>query len=186
MWHGQVQETPWNAKWKQQIDDWRKALGCVGFWADLKPWTSLPGRQYQGISRSPRVMAILDTVAIHVLGGAAAAARALAMPTRVQFIEAAMRNTIVDISQNPIRRAFSNSSGEAKCLTTSSTLYSYRRDSLMLPLEKLFVQGHGRDTQIPDSMTCNALEELAGMGISLPCLATLLIGVALSTGLSTH
>ena len=59
------------------MQDWRQQLGCTGELANLKPWTTLPGRQLLGISKTPRILAILDAAAIDVLGGASKAAEAL-------------------------------------------------------------------------------------------------------------
>ena len=167
-------------EWSKQIQDWRQKLGAVGALADLRPWTSLPERRYKGLSCTDRALASLDCVCMEVLGGAASAERAMRRPDRVEIVEGALRDTFVDLSQNPARRAFSHAGGVCRCLHTGSIVYSFRRDGIILPIEKMFLQGHPRDLQIPPCMTVKELDDLAAMGISLPCLASILLALSLS------
>lgn len=173
------------AKWQVQIQDWRVQLGCLGMWEVLRPWTSLPNRKYLGIKPGPRILAILGLVTIEILGGAESTAKLLSEHPSVYVpkIVTAMEGIIVDVSQNPIRRAFTNNKGISKCMTTSSQLYSYKRDGLILPREQLYFQGHSRALKFPPKMSQKSIHDLAGVGISLPCLGMIFSSMLVTTGL---
>lgn len=167
-----------------QIADWLDELGLrQGEFQNLRLWTGMPGVKLTGVAHTARVLQILDCVTIQCLGGAKAARSILREADAANIIKARMEDVVVDLSQNPIRRAFSNDSGVAKCLTTSSVLYSYGRDRIILPLEKLFLQGHGPATKIPEAMSDRAIHELAGQGISLPILGLIVIALQTTVGL---
>jgi hypothetical protein len=85
-----------------------------------------------------------------------------------------MQHVYVDTSQSHGRRCFTSDSGNTNCLTTSTQLYSFGRDSLVLAKELMFLQGHKRDIVIPSGMSDAKLADLAGEGICLPCLASVL------------
>lgn len=168
-------------KWSGQILNWKQQLGATGAFASLKPWTSQPGLRLTGISATTRVKAILDCVALDVLGGATetAALMGSAGPAFHSIVREKLAGVIVDLSQNPCRKAFTNASGIAKCMLTSSILYSYQRDGVILPLEMLLIQGHSPTIRIPPSMMPDEMLELATMGITLPNLAALLLALCL-------
>jgi len=173
-------------KWHVQIQDWRSDLGCVGRLEILRPWTHLRNRKYLGIKLTSRILAILDLVTIQVLGGAEKTARLLNLCSEEVYtstIEFAMKDIIVDLSQNPCRKAFTNVSGISKCMTTSSQLYSYKRDGVILPCEQMYFQGHGRATKFPPEMSQKNIHDLAGQGISLPCLGAVFVALLATTGL---
>lgn len=170
-------------KWKQQIDDWRLDLGCKGFLRNIRPWTTVAPWRYKGINVTQRHLEILDCVALHFLGGAKRAEEILSKSNARDLIVGTLQHAVVDLSQNPIRRAFSDIDGTAKCLTTSSVLYSFSRDRILLPFEKMLLQGHSMTLKIPRSMPNKCLNELAGMGISLPTLGLIFVAMMNSTGL---
>lgn len=162
--------------WKVQARELRQDMGVP---SRLHPWT--PGRKLTGMPRSARVLECLDLACLQFLGS-----------DRIQSGQAAdldieneTRDLFVDVSQNPIRKAFTNSAGVSKCLTTSSSLYSFHRDGTVLPLEHLMFQGHGKEVCIPTTMTQAELKELAGEGICLPCLGAIMISL-LSAGCFAH
>ena len=169
-------------KWHVQVLDWREKLGCVGSLEVLRPWTGLRGRRYLGLKATSRVQAILDLVTIESLGGAQKTAALLQQAPEVYepAIFKTMENVIVDVSQNPARKAYSNIDGIAKCMHTASVLYSFKRDGIILPCEQMLFQGHSRDIVYPRTMSQKAIHDLAGMGISLPCLG-LIFSVLLVT-----
>ena len=143
----------------------------------MSPWTSKT-RKYHGLRATERIKAILDCVAIEVLGG----------PTKVAVMKdheicKGLENTLVDVSQNPIRRAFTNQKGEAKCLHTNTVLYSFHRDGVVLPFEQMLLLGHSRSLQIPACMKDKDLQSLSGMGICLPCIGLVLTSMMVTTGL---
>ena len=96
-----------------------------------------------------------------------------------------LRGILVNFSQNPGRRPVSSSSGNAQTLTTSSQLYSFERDRVLLGLEHLRMQGWP-DVQVPEDMSDQQLKELAGEGMALPCIGSILFALYLCKGFPTH
>lgn len=169
-------------KWQVQILDWRAQQGCLGKFDGLRPWTGF-NRKYEGIRATSRVLAILDLVTIEVLGGAQRTFEIMQRFNGEKVIAHEMQEILVDISQNPVRRAFSNQDKIAKCMTTSSLIYSFKLDRIILPFEQMLIQGHPPSFQIPGSVAQKAIQDLAGMGICLPCLGLIVVSMQVSTGL---
>ena len=94
-----------------------------------------------------------------------------------------MKDVMLDYSQNPFRRAFTNSCGRNYTLTTSTTLYHFGRDRILLPPEYMRMQGWDSTMVVPGDMTATELRVLAGEGMALPCLASVLYGIYLVKGL---
>eukprot|EP00439_Symbiodinium_sp_Y106_P030818 s7503_g3.t1 len=94
----------------------------------------------------------------------------------------ALNDALVDFSQSHGRRPFSNTDGTAHCLTSSSQLYSFRLDRCLLPVEHLFLQGYPVSVAVPEELNDRDVRSIAGEGIALPCLATLIWAVFLYKG----
>ena len=168
------------AKWRKQIEEWKARLGAGGELEHLRPWTRF--NQPKGLPNTERVRAILDCVCLQTVGTERVVAL-LKEPTGPAQIRALMSGVFVNVSQNPMRQAFTNKRGIAKCLHTATQLYSFQRNRIILPYELMLLQGHSRGVQIPELMPKKDLHDLAGMGISLPSLGVLVAGVMLSVGL---
>ena len=134
---------------------------------DIRPWTSLPGLEWRGLNPTERVKAILDAVACEKLP---------ARKLRASLAEKRelLKHVYVDVSQNPVRRCFTNADGMSPCLTTGTKLYSFYRQGVLLPIELLLLQGHRRGLRVPEDVPQGSLKELAGEGFFLPCMATVL------------
>ena len=171
------------AKWRQQAEAWKVRLGATGELKDLKPWTSLPGLQLRGVPDTARSRCILDLVALEMLGGAREAAAHIAAKGGPRLIKQALSQTLVDLSQNPVRRSHTGVTGYTKCLHTNTILYSFKRDRVILPLEEMVMMGHSTAIQIPTDMSVRELKCLAGMGIYLPTLGAVIVSLMLSVGL---
>ena len=130
-----------------------------------------------GMNLTPRIACLLDCVAAELLGK-----DFRGRDTPFSEKQQLLRHAYADVSQNPKYRSFTKNSLTG-CLTTSTLLYSYRRDGLVLPIELMTIQGHRRDLSIPESMTGNNLKDLAGEGMFLGCLATVLWSLYLTKGL---
>ncbi len=89
----------------------------------------------------------------------------------------ALKDTIVDISQNHARRPLS-SNGVAHTLTTSSKLYSFAQNRLLTGVEHLILQGYPFDLD-PSTLSESDLRTVAGEGIALPCLGVLIMCLCL-------
>lgn len=142
---------------------------------DERPWSE--HMSCGGLNITPRIACLLDCVA------------AEGLPTekrssKVSFQEkkALLRHMYADVSQNPKYRAFSKQ-GVTSCLTTSTLMYSFQRDGVVLPIELMTIQGHRRDLVFPPSMTASQVKDLAGEGMFLPCLATIVWSLYLVNGL---
>lgn len=149
-------------KWQVQLADWLGSLGIPPAMQNMSPWSNQS--TFKG---TPRVLSLIDAVVWEKLGKHA---------TRMPRIEKAEKliDIYVDISQNHIRRPFTNSSGITGTMTTGSQFFSYDRDSLVTPYEQLLWHGHSRTLTVPENIKASSLKALAGEGMSLPCLGTVL------------
>ena len=140
-----------------------------------KPWSPYMDRA-SGFQPTQRVETILDLVAVQHLG---------LQNTDMPFAgkKRLLRDVFCDISQNPKFKAYSSDSGKAPCLATSTTLYSFGEDRLILPIELLYFQGHSRGIKIPDAMRSSQVRDLAGEGMAVPCLGTVIWALYLTKGL---
>lgn len=120
--------------------------------------------QLQGVSPTPRVLDLIDVVASSFM-----AANGLSMSQ----LSDALAPILLDISQSHSRKAFSHG-GLHKCLTTSSTLYSFKLERVILPQEMLKWQGYPATLKVPDECTQTDLRDFCGEGMFLPSLATCL------------
>ena len=98
------------------------------------------------------------------------AAKALSRPGAAK----GLKDIYVDVSQSLDRNCFSSAEGIVPCFTSSTELYSYGQDRIILPEEMLAMHGFGAVT-VPDSVDIRDLKRMAGTGMSLPCLGTILL-----------
>ena len=171
------------AQWEHQVSEWKVHLGATNELASLEPWTSLPGLRLAGVPATLRVKEILNCLCMEVLGGARATQKLMQKDNFHSVVKAKMSGYICDLSQNPCRHAYTNAEGINKCMTTSSILYAFDRDRVILPLEMMLIQGHKDTLRIPPSTSPNELHDLAAMGISLPNLACIFLAIWLQLGL---
>ena len=147
---------------------------------DLKPWSSLPVR-YTGFEPTDRVRELLDLVVVAKLGvNICRQILELGPEQAVAQLSASLSSMYVDISQNPSRRPYTNDDEISKRLTTSSRIYSFARQGLALPLELLYWQGHSRSVRLPHDMPQNRIRDLAGEGICLPVLGSIITGLRMA------
>jgi hypothetical protein len=127
---------------------------------------SLAGIELKGIHRTPRVMDILD---VHTAATISDLKR-----KGPDAVKDCMKNMFSDVSQQVGRKCCTNKDGISHCLTTSTELYSYALDSVVLPMELMQIQGHSSHAIVPQTMKPRELRDLAGEGMNLPCLGTVL------------
>ena len=169
-------QTVWS-QWQLQAKDIRKNLGVP---MSLKPWSAREDEFLMtGLSKTNRILEILDLAVIDTLvakhqGSSTDAIIELNRATSPRELKALMSDIYVDVSQNPVRKAWTNRNRVSKCLTTSTQLFSLARDRMILPIELLYLQGHTREVRIPSSMSQTSIRDLAGEGMHLACLGTLL------------
>ncbi len=147
-------------KWSVQLADWVKEMGIPRL--EPSPWC---GRNELGFSR--RVCGLIDAVVWAKLGIGA---------KNKSFSEKreALLHVYVDVSQNPGRRPFTNQHGTTGTMTTSSLFYSFGRGDFVLPFEMLLWHGHSRTLVVPKDVKSSQIKTLAGEGMSLPCLGTII------------
>lgn len=144
---------------------WRKHIAALKRrWKvsnDFCPWTESPSFKGYGLAKTPRVLSILDGVAIEKSQGKRVTRRVL---------KNNLKNTYVDVSQSLPRKAFTNSKGVNRTQTTSTRLYSYENDALVIGKEMLGLHGQPISTMtFPNEIKDNVLHELAGEGMAVPC-----------------
>jgi hypothetical protein len=154
--------------WKIESAQWRTQLNVS---PSYKPWTSLDTFKGAGVPRTGRVLDFLDMVCADKI-------KNLRSPTP-QNIKVALTGVYADYSQSHGRRNFTSNANMSRCLCTSSSLYSYDRDTMILPLEMLMWHGHPKDVKIPPKMTQGQLKIMAGSGMALQSLSTVIWGIHL-------
>ena len=93
-----------------------------------------------------------------------------------------LSETVVDCSQNPVRKPFNHTS-TWPTLCTSSVLYHFGLDRVLLPIEHLHLQGHTEATAVvPDSLSQSEIRSLAGEAMPLPVLGLLILSLLLTKG----
>ena len=93
-----------------------------------------------------------------------------------------IKNVIVDISQNPSRRNFTNENGFAHTIC-SARLVHLGRKRVVTPREMMWLQGHNvKTTVVPEDIDHEDLRWLAGEGMALPCLGLALWCLCLVKG----
>ena len=93
-----------------------------------------------------------------------------ARKSQAKLVQEAIRNTVVDTSQNPGRRPFSGDDDVLHTMCTGATLAHLGRGRMILPEEMMYLQGHNAlRTCFPDDMSANDIRKLAGEGMALPC-----------------
>ncbi|CAE7834440.1 unnamed protein product [Symbiodinium sp. CCMP2592] len=139
------------AKWKLKAAEARIAIG-----------TSRDDFVGEGLRLTARQQDLIDTVAAKVL-----------LSKRGQLAVDVLKDTYLDISQGHDRMKHSRADGVACTFTTSTLLYSYSEDRVVLPLEMMLMHGFPRSAIAPRSIGQRALKDMVGNGMSLPCLATM-------------
>ncbi|CAE7649969.1 unnamed protein product, partial [Symbiodinium microadriaticum] len=160
------------AQWRVHAANWRGELQAP---LDHKPWTS----KHEGSRRqlSKRALDLVDCAAMQSWKRARLSAAA-SSTARADVLH----NCIVDVSQSHSRHPFSSEDGVAHCLTTSSRLFSFRRERLLQGIEHMFLQGYPVNTKLPENMSEHAAKHLAGEAVALPCLAVLVWSIFQAKG----
>ena len=162
------------SQWRVQSIQLRRELGAE---KEENPFLTL-GYESVGLTMTARVSEILGLAALAVFKAHGIDYKD---PDQLEHAKEALRHIYVDVSQNPTRRAWTNpATSVSKCLTTSTCLYSFGRGRRVLPGELMFLQGHSKEICIPESMTPSGLRDLAGEGMTLPCLGSLVLGLRLA------
>ena len=126
-------------------------------------WTSRDEFVAEGLRLSARHQDLIDTLAVKLL-----------LAKRGQHALDVLKDTYLDISQGHDRMKHSRADGVACTFTTSTLLYPYSEDRVVLPFEMMLMHGFPRSAIAPRSIGQRALKDMVGNGMSLPCLATMI------------
>ena len=160
-------------KWRHQIIQWRDQLGVSDTYL---PFTKL-GMEIRGMGKlTPRVSAILNMVVAEKVKSSK-----LRKETKAA-VKKTIAKTVVDVSQNPSRKTFTNKDGFMRTMTSSSKLVHLGRGSILLPREMLWLQGHNQNCHMPEHVSMDQIRKLAGEGMALPCLAVCIWSQFLTCG----
>ena len=163
-----MEATKGGGAWRGQICEWREAARIP---VHVTPWSPYAS----GVPQLDRVQALLDVAAAEALGPSH-------WKDSYDVKKQLLKNVYMDVSQNPTHKAVTRA-GISPCLCTSSSIYSFGADRFILPFELLLWQGHRRTLRIPESMRSSELRSLAGEGICLPCLGSIIWALYLTKGL---
>ena len=135
----------------------RAKLGISG---KFSPWTGRPEFVGEGIPHTPRVLDLLDVAASERLSSG-------------QGFNA----FYCDCSQSHSRAVWTRASGANPTFTTSTLLYAFHADRIVLPWEMCLMHGFPASARIPASVSQGDFKRLIGNGMSCPCVAVLLWGL---------
>ena len=162
-------------KWRSQIAEERRLRNLP---SSVKVWS--PFMQATGLRVTERISEILDVFAASKLSDLGAN---LFESTSFSEKKKLLEHQYCDVSQNPKYKSCTNQIGITGCLATSTVLYSFGRDRLILPFELALLQGHRRGIKFPDSMSSSQIRDLMGEGMHLACLGTVVWCLCLTKGL---
>lgn len=132
---------------------------------EFRPWTSRPSFTAKGVRLTDRIRDLMDSVVIDRMSQG--------KQTLTQIVKD-MDDTFLDFSQSHQRKCWTQVNGINKCLTTSSTIYSYGADRLVLPIETLKFMGYPDSLKLPYPMSHHDIRDFVGEAMCLPCVATVL------------
>ena len=134
---------------------------------DFKTWDLC------GMEENDRITTILNLVALEKTQG---------VRRSDSNIKKHTKTTIVDVSQNPCRKAWTGkNSNHTMCSSTIQVHMGLKR--IITPREMMLEQGHSpSNMNIPEDMPPGSVRKLAGQGMALPCIGTCLWGMFLTKG----
>ena len=141
----------------------------------FKPWTGRSQFQGIGLSKTARVLELLDLVCLQAMSHFAKTAKI--SQTELfsgKNMDKALENVYVDVSQSCSRMVATTQKGVTPTFTTSSQVYSFRLDRLLTPAEIMLIHGHSLQTRFPLDLTAANLRRLAGEGMAVYCVATVI------------
>ena len=95
-------------------------------------------------------------------------------------VQPELNGKLLDYSQSHLRKPITGDNGISRCLTTSSRLFFFEQQRNLQPIEHLMLQGYEKDVKLPIGFSANDVRRVAGEGIALPCLGTLLWALRLT------
>ena len=155
---------PATKKWWKESVTWRNSLGVS---PKYSPWTSRAEFRGAGMRLNDRKKDLLDVVVADRMYRS----KKLHQGLDSKQIAELMKDVWLDVSQSHSRKV--TSTAPRRTLTTSSEVYAFGRDRVLLPTEHLALQGHFAPTlKLP--LTARQVRSLAGEGMALPSIGSVL------------
>lgn len=152
------------SKWKQSSLNAREKYQVSN---SYRPWTGKADFKGVGMSKTNRVLDLLDLVVIEAMKGRTK--RTLSEATSF------LKDSYIDVSQSHDRKVVTNRSGVTPTVTTATELYSFNKDRLVLPQEIMRMHGHCLEqTRFPAGMSLAEMRRLAGEGMAVCCIGTVI------------
>ena len=142
------------------------------------PYTDWRGFKGRGLAHTQRILDLLNIVYAEECKRSSMQINCVSKNQNSSVLE----TMLVDVSQSHQRITKSSVRGDCPCLTTSSELYSFKLDRVLLPQEHLYLQGWSRNVRLPRSFAREDVRRLAGEGIALPCLGLVVSALMISKG----
>ena len=172
---------PLDQKWGQQLLLWREQIGVSKTFC---PYDQL-GIRIRGCNVTRRIRGIFNCVIAAKLKGE--------VKRNKKHCLEKLKGVMVDVSQNPVRRAYTPAHGINHTLCTSSFLVHLGHCRTVLPAEHFCFQGHNvsklrfpREFANGGSISNKQYRQLAGEGMSLPCLGVVIISLLLNGHLTAE
>ncbi|CAE7197677.1 unnamed protein product [Symbiodinium sp. CCMP2592] len=162
--HDRALATSRGTVWQRDSATIKKQLGVS---PTFKPWTSRRGFLGGGLGNNARMLEALDCFVASELKRVQP--NADCEPVHVQSM---MEGKFMDVSQSVKRNKHSTPTGFVHTLTTSTLLYSFSLDRVLSGREMLSLHCQPRDLVIPEEVRDSQVRDLAGEGMALPCLAS--------------
>lgn len=159
-----------DGKWRAASAAIREKLKVSPF---FNPWTRKQDFQAVGISVTPRIADLLDVITAERLSRL----KLLGKPLSDNDIEEAMSGCYADVSQSHQRRSCSYPDRPMPTVCTSTCLYSFALDSIILPIELFMLHGFPRTLKFSDELGISGVKSLVGNGMCAPCLAQALMSL---------
>jgi hypothetical protein len=162
-------------KWRTESASWRDSLNMS---PSFSPWTSRPGVVLEGVGATARVADLFNCITASKMQ----AVRKLQTQQRdrqMLDVKQIMQNMYTDYTQSHGRRNFTTRAGYNHCFTTTTELYGFDIDRVVMPIEMLMMHGWKMETVIPSSLLPMDLKTMVGNGIALPCLGAVVWGLFL-------
>ena len=120
----------------------------------------------EGLPRTPRILDLLDIAACTRLNSQGG--------SRHGHTGSRFGSFFVDTSQSHSRRCWTGAEGQNRTFTTSTELYHFGHDRIVLPWEMLLMLGFPGNVRVPRDLNPRDLKTMIGNSMSLPSVGTLL------------
>ena len=159
--------------WAKDAQAFRERVGVP---LHFRPWTGREQFRGHGLVSSARIAEVLDLAAIAICRQQGLTMREMT-PLAVRKV---LRGAYIDVSQSVSRRAWAAAGQPLPTLTSSSVIYSFGADRVLLGRELCALHGFTSSLKLPASITDNDLRALVSNSMALPCVALVIWALMLT------